>query len=636
MAEKMAETSQQKYAALEERFADLNTKYQDNLKEREVLKDKLEDAKDALKEKDAKYDSLEENCKYVEKQVDDRDKAIKKLEDKVAELEARIPIFEAQVKRDKEYIDHVEKETKARDVNIAKLEEKLRKKEEDYQAVIQQNQSIRIEHNNVSDANDAYHQDNAGIKNLLNDALEDNRQLILENKNAVRRIAELEEAELTLTDQKATTDDLIAKIKLQMPTFDLNPKAYVVDDPSPSPSLKRKQAERKVSAVPSTLESELSDVDLYSASSAEESGSERGDATDQPEPEMRFADPTRLTELQGPGATVYVNVPGRGRVVYRIVEVEVPGPEREVERIIEVPGPTVNVPGPERVVEGPERIVKVEGPTIYVNVSGPERVVRGPISYVEGQGSIRYLPFRTSSHNPISCWFMTEFNALMLFLYFLKNALSTPPDNSPIHLNDLPPSPPGSAPREAAPDEETTPTEAEPNRLADIAEILGPVNEENRDETIPSGSPAPRPRQGFSQSRRMDQMMDQIQPDQQPPSRQVTTHLIPQSLHTYLNSLDPADEPHFLSTIFTLLAHFIFYYGLYVCYCAYYERELWLAANAGTRALLTRLLFHRGGRHPRGILHWFLSEWIATRIDRLIITSVQLLGVQFKAFPVPG
>jgi hypothetical protein len=633
----MAESSQQKYDALEERFEDLAIKYQDNLREREVLVDKLEDTKDESKEKDAKYDSLEKSYEYVEKQVDDRDKAIKKLEEKITELENQIPTFEAQVKRDKEYIDHVEKETKNRDVNIAKLEEKLKKKDEDLQSVIQQRDIIWTERKNVSAENDAYYQDNAGILEQFKIALEENRQLKLENSNAVRRIAELEEAELNLTDQKATTDDLIAKIRLQMPTFDLNPKAYVVDDPSPSPTLKRKQIERKVSAVPSTLESELSDVDLYNASSAEESGSERGDANDQPEPEMRFADPDRLTELQGPDATVYVNVPGRGRVVYRIVEVEVPGPEREVERIIEVPGPTVNVPGPERVVEGPERIVKVEGPTIYVNVPGPERVVQGPISYVEGQGSVRYLPFRTSSHNPITCWFMTELNALMLFLYFLKNALSTSPDSGPIHLNDLSPSPPGSAPQEAAPDEETTPTEAEPKRLADIAEILGPVNEENRGETIPSGSPAPRPRQGFGQSRRMYQMMDQMQPGQQHlPIRQATTHLIPQSLRTYLNNLDPANKPHFLSTIFALLAHFIFYYGIYVCYCTYYERELWLSANAGTRALLTRLLFHRGGRHPRGILHWFLSEWMATRIDRLIISSVQLFGVQFKAFPMPG
>jgi hypothetical protein len=638
IAENMAENLQQKHNTLQERFGDLQIKYQENLEEREVLKDKLQDAEDELKKKDAEYDSLEENCKYAEKQVTDRDEAIEKLEKKITELESRIPIFEAQVKRDKDHIDDVEKQIQSRDAKIESLEEKLKRKEEDLQNVIQQRELIRAERNNVSNENDAFYTDNRGIKDLLKTALEENRQLKLENEDAVRRIAELEEAELNLTDQKATTDDFIAKIRDQMPTFDLNPKAYVVDDPSPSPSLKKKQVEPKATAVPPTLESELSDVDLFSASSGEESGSEREDATDQPEPEMRFADPDRLGELQVPGAaTVYVNVPGRGRVVYQLVEVEVPGPEREVERIVEVPGPTVEVPGPERVVEGPERIVEVQGPTIYVDIPGPERVVQGPISYVEGQGSIRYLPFRTSSHNPITCWFMTELNALMLFLYFLKNALSTSPDNGPIHLNDLPPSPPGGPPQEAAPDDETTPTEAEPNRLADLAEILGPVNEGNRGETIPSGSPAPRPRQGFGQSRRMYQMMDQIQPDQQPlPTRQVSTHLVPQSLRTYLHNLDPANEPHFLSTVFALIAHLIFYYGIYVCYCTYYERELWLSANAGTRALLTRLLFHRGGRHPRGILHWFLSEWMATRIDRLIISSVQLLGVQFKAFPMPG
>ena len=627
ITEKMAETWKQRYDLLDERFNILNDKYQDNLKEREALKDQLVDAKDELKEKDAKYDAMEENCKYVEKQVEDRDQAIKKLENEITELEARILILEAQAKRDKEYIGHVEREAKSRDINIAKLEEKLKKKDDEYQAVVQQNQSIRVDHNNISNENDAYRQDNTGIKNLLNDALKENSQLKLENADAVRRIAELEEAELTLTDQKATTDDFIEKIKLQMPTFDLNPKAYVVDDPSPSPSLKTKQAERKVSAVSSTLESELSDVDLYSASSAEESGSEKGDATDLPEPELRVADPDPLSELQGPGAILYVNIPGRGRVVYRIVEVEVPVPEREVERIVEVPGPTINVPGPERVVEGP---------TIYVDVPGPERIVQGPINYVDGPGSVRYLPFRTSSHNPITCWFVTEWNSLMLFLYFLKNALSTSPqDSSPVRLNDFHP-PPGSAPQDAAPDEETTPTGAEPNRPADIAEILRPVNEENRGEIVPSGSPAPLLRQGFGQSRRMYQMMDQIQAAQESHSPQVTTHLIPQSLRTYLSNLDSADKPHFLSTIFALMIHFIFYYGVYVCYCTYCERELWLAANAGTRAMLTSLLFHRGGRHPRGILHWFLSEWMATGIDRLIISSVQLFGVQFKAFPMPG
>jgi len=639
IAEKMAESLEKRFKALEERFGELQIKYDENLKEREVLKDKLEDAEQELKKKDEEYDSLEKNCKYAENQANEADEAAKKLEEKITELKAQIPIFEAQVKRDKDHIDDVEKQIQSRDAKIESLEEKLKRKEEDLQNVIQQRELIRAQRNNVSNENDAYYQDNTGIKKLLETALEEKLELELGHKDALRRIAELEEAELNLTDQKATTDDLIAKIRDQMPAFDLNPKAYVVDDPSPSPSLKRKQVELKVTAVPPTLESELSDVDLYTASSGEESGSERGDATDQPEPEMRFEDPDRLGELQVPGAaTVYVNVPGRGRVVYQLVEVEVPGPEREVERIVEVPGPTVEIPGPERVVEGPERIVEVEGPTIYVNVPGPERVVQGPISYVEGQGSVRYLPFRTSSHNPIACWFMTEFNALMLFLYFLKNTLSTPPpDNGPIHLNDLPPSPTGGPPQEAAPDDETTPTEAEPNRLADLAEILGPVNEETRGETIPSGSPFPRPRQGFGQSRRMYQMMDQIQPDQQPPvTRKVTAHLIPHSLRTYLNNLDPADEPHFLNTVFVLLAHFIFYYGLYVCYCTYYERELWLSANAGTRALLARLLFYRGGRHPRGILHWFLSEWMATSIDRLIISSVQLFGVHFKAFPMPG
>jgi hypothetical protein len=638
IAENMAESLEKEHKALEERFEDLQIKYQESLKEREVLENKFEDERQQLRKKDEEYDSLEKNCKYAENQANEADEAAKKLENKITELKAQIPVFEAQVKRDKDHIDDVEKQIQSRDAKIDSLEEKLKRKEEDLQNVIQQRELIKAERNNVSNKNDAYYQDNTGIKKLLEDALEENRQLKLVDIDARRRIAELEEAELNLTDQKATTDDLIARIRDQMPTFDLNPKAYVVDDPSPSPSLKRKQAEPKVPAVPPTLESELSDVDLYSASSGEESGSEKEDATDQPEPEMRFADPDQLGELQGPGATVYVNVPGRGRVFYRIVEVEVPGPEREVERIVEVAGPTVEVPGPERVVEGPERIVEVEGPTIYVNVPGPERVVQDPISYVEGQGSVRYLPFRTSSHNPITCWFMTEFNALILFLYFLKNAFSTfPPDNGPIHLNDLPPSPSGSPPQEAAPEDETTPTEAEPNRLAELAEILGPVNEENRGETIPSGSRAQAPRQGNGQSRGMYQLMDQIQADQQPPATgQVKTHLVPQSLRTYLNNLDPANEPHFLSTVFVLLAHFIFYYGIYVCYCTYYERELWLSANAGTRALLARLLFHRGGRHPRGILHWFLSEWMATGIDRLIISSVQLFGVQFKAFPRPG
>jgi peptidoglycan hydrolase CwlO-like protein len=640
IAENMAESLEKEHKALEERFGDLQIKYDENLKEREVLEDKLEEERQHLRKKDEEYDSLEKNCKYAENQANEADEAVKKLEEKITELKAQIPIFEAQVKRDKDHIDDVEKQIQSRDAKIESLEEKLKRKEEDLQDVIQQRELIRAERNNVSNKNDAYYQDNTGIKKLLETALEEKCKLELGHKDALRRIAELEEAELNLTDQKATTDDLIAKIRDQMPSFDLNPKAYVVDDPSPSPSLKRKQVEPKATAVPPTLESELSDVDLYSASSGEESGSEREDATGQPEPEMRFADPDRLGELQVPGAaTVYVNVPGRGRIVYQLVEVEVevPGPEREVERIVEVPGPTVEVPGPERVVEGPERIVEVQGPTIYVDVPGPERVVQGPISYVEGLGSVRYLPFRTSSHNPITCWFMTEVNALMLFLYFLKNALSTfSPDNGPIHLNDLPTSP-LSCPQEAAPDDETTPTEAEPNRLADLAEILGPVNEENRGETIPSGSPAPRPRQGFGQSRRMYQVMNRIQPDQQPPATsQVTTHLVPQSLRAYLNNLDPANEPHFLSTVFALIAHFIFYYGLYVCYCTYYERELWLSANAGTRALLTRLLFHRGGRHPRGILHWFLSEWMATRIDRLIISSVQLFGIQFKTFPMPG
>jgi hypothetical protein len=223
----------------------------------------------------------------------------------------------------------------------------------------------------------------------------------------------------------------------------------------------------------------------------------------------------------------------------------------------------------------------------------------------------------------------------MLFLYFLKNALGTATlGNSPIHLKDLPPSPPGNPPQDAASGDDTTPTSTAPNNpLAGLADLIPPVNEENRGEPLPSGS-AQVPGQGSFSGQSIHR--NQIHPDQQPPiTHQVTTHLAPQWLQTFLNNLNPANEPHFLSTVFALVLHFIFYYALYICFFTYFERELWISANAGTRAILTRLLFHRG-RHPRGILHWFLSEWMATRIDQLIISSVQLFGVQFKAFPMPG
>jgi len=70
---------------------------------------------------------------------------------------------------------------------------------------------------------------------------------------------------------------------------------------------------------------------------------------------------------------------------------------------------------------------------------------------------------------------------------------------------------------------------------------------------------------------------------------------------------DPRRVPSFWNTIAGLIFHLFVYAALFMSISAYRERELWLAANDGTRAFLVNILRHRSGVNH--ILFFLPADW---------------------------
>ncbi|KAF7862729.1 hypothetical protein EAF04_007602 [Stromatinia cepivora] len=244
-----------------------------------------------------------------------------------------------------------------------------------------------------------------------------------------------------------------------------------------------------------------------------------------------------------------------------IKEVHVPGPEI----IVKVPGPPVEVqvpvPGPIQYVD---REIPVPGPAVYIDVPGPN--VPGPI---------RYTPFQVFAHDPLVCWFLVEFNFLVLFFHWLKRLLSV--------LSYIP------------------------------ATILA------RHPYIPS----PPEDESSSEDSEAEEARDVDRPPRAAPS-----------LLSVLFNPRHGRLPDTWRTFKGLALHVAVYGALWLLFLVVHERKVWVAENESTRRWLQQLLAQSGSNGFLG-MNQILPQTVNRQLDIWRYDLMELLGIPVT-FQFPG
>ncbi|CAD6444015.1 c51cab37-867c-4e93-b801-2660c613d0f9 [Sclerotinia trifoliorum] len=249
--------------------------------------------------------------------------------------------------------------------------------------------------------------------------------------------------------------------------------------------------------------------------------------------------------------------------IIQIKEVHVPGPEI----IVKVPGTPVEVqvpvPGPIQYVD---REIPVPGPTVYVDVPGREIQVPGPV---------RYTPFRVFAHDPIVCWFLVEFNFLILFCHWLKRILSV--------LSYIPATLLARSPYVPSPPEDES--------SSDESGAEGAADADRTPRPAPSLlSVLFNPRRGR----------------------------LPDTWHTFRG----------------LAFHGVVYGIIWLSFTAVHERKVWIAENETSRKWLQQLLAQKGSNGFLG-LNQILPQTINRQLDIWRFDLMEYLGIPVT-FQFPG
>ena len=219
-------------------------------------------------------------------------------------------------------------------------------------------------------------------------------------------------------------------------------------------------------------------------------------------------------------------------------------------------------------------------------------------------------PFQIATHHPVWCWFQVELNFLILLFAFVSTVA---PLIARFTLRVF-----------------SNPAVKASTNAPTANPTTGHAGSANDPQRPPAPSTGTQHAAGGSQSPTAELMEGQ-----QPPGADVE-HLRPK-VWNWSTIANPKTMPAARPTIIAFAYHLIVYSLLLFVYGAYAERQIWLAANDGTRIYVRQLLDHpesfQSGMSK--ILFMLPNGWKHT-IDRLMFKTV-VLGLNLKvSHPLPG
>ncbi|KAJ8069164.1 hypothetical protein OCU04_002836 [Sclerotinia nivalis] len=359
--------------------------------------------------------SIEEYIRHAEQQVakreqkcDERDKEREAREDEIRNLKTNALNYERETKRLTEEAQKSQDEVDSLKSEIRGAREEI----EEFQKIQVEEkekleQRIKVEQKKLEDfRNDAreVQKENEVTQAALAKTEVEAKDLRVKLQEAIEELktkaasGRTAEEQFHLEGYIDMVNGLIQQLKVledaQQPRFDMKPGAY-----------------KGTAAAGGKPPSEGSDSASISSSSTSSSDAESTHDEEEGELPLGVQFIHKMKKGRGGRDSGF----GRKPIIQIkevIKEVHIPGPEI----IVKVPGSPIEVPVP---VPGPiqyvDREMPVPGPAVYIDVPGREVHVPGPI---------RYTPFQIFAHDPIVCWFLVEFNFLILFFHWLKRLLS--------------------------------------------------------------------------------------------------------------------------------------------------------------------------------------------------------------------
>lgn len=484
--------------------------------------DRLKQANESIEEY---IRTAEENIAERERACDARDERNRALEQEIRNL--RIDVvnnrnnFQRINELNQQYQEENDKLASVVHYNDERTERLIKRHEAEKQQLLAKVELSETKLENFRGDARQVVKENKEAQEALEKKDEEIKQLITKHEKAAEEIKarggigiRTEEQQKEMDSYIELVDSLVDQVKqiqeIQQPRFSMSPTAYRGKHAAGEGEGEGEEEERrrKLSSESSTTTTSSSEESLsFSFEEGEEELS----------PDLQLIHKARPRGARGYGL-------GPGPLPEPIIQIKetfVPGPEIR----IQVPGPTVEVevPGPIQYVD---REIPVPGPIVYVDVPGAD--VPGPI---------RYTPFRVWAHNPITCWFLVEFNFLVLFFHWCKRLVNI--------VTWIP-----------------------ARILVGRAWDPFPSNEESSSSDSDSDAGVPR---------------DPRRPYRDGPG-----------LLSVLFNPKPGRIPSAWNTFWGLAAHVAVYATLWMYFSVAHERKLWAAENDSTRRWINHLLAQRG------------------------------------------
>lgn len=292
-----------------------------------------------------------------------------------------------------------------------------------------------------------------------------------------------------------------------------------------------------------------------------------------------------------------------------------------------------------------------------VQVPGPTQTIRVCV------------PFQTTAHSSIMCWFMVEVNLFIIFRLWLSRAAMLAGRAVPwLQSSNIKAArghdgstagPATTHPNEPAANGTPTPiAESAPNGTP--ATAAEPAPGEASSSAGPSSNPPNPPTVGiFSAAggtageqeeipgtpldprfNRIAELIEPVVPNDDGRAAYPPGERPPQAAHIPRHwfgiNIEPYRVPPVFSTLVAFASHMIFYWFLYVCYRNYCEREIWLEANDAARRLVVDILALRAP-DGRGIASHLFSEQVVSRFDRFVLATFStVFKIEPKPWNIPG
>jgi hypothetical protein len=311
--------------------------------------------------------------------------------------------------------------------------------------------------------------------------------------------------------------------------------------------------------------------------------------------------------------------------------------------------------------------------------------------YVIVASDMGYVPYEISNHNPFSCWFSTEANAIALVVsdlaharsaaagvgcsivgYFRKRVapspINPPQDNSQaVVMMSLAGS---KTSRRCAQNQARglktggldlasliPPLEKEPDSRVPFARGDDATNDTNHSQRhfmmmatagpdgginlndIPDLPDNPddhrQPLPQGDANRPTGLFPAQISGGGSPPPPSPSTN--EKIFRNISHPNQPTSElPDRFKTYLSLFIHLLFYMAAYLVYCAWRHGDPWLKANEHSRSIISNIMDYKYGGYGQSIFHWYMDESWAAWWDRVIYLVFNWLGATIDTYPMAG